>query len=64
MTGKDVRPWEVTDMVIMGISIVDPDLPIMMTPGITVSGVIGVILRMTRHIVTLPRGGGARLCHD
>ena len=24
--GKDVRPWEATDMAIMGISIVDPDL--------------------------------------
>ena len=30
-------------MVIMGILIVNPDNLIMMTPGITVSGVIGVL---------------------
>ena len=41
-----------TDMAVTGILIVDPDLPIMMTPGITVSGVIGLILMMTSDILT------------
>ena len=52
MTRKDARPWVATDMAVTGILIVDPDLPIMMTSGITVSGVIGLILMMTSDIVT------------
>ena len=52
MTGTDVKPWVATDMDITGISIVDPDIPIMLTPGITVSGVVGLILMRTRNIVT------------
>ena len=38
MIGKDVRHWEATDMVIMGILIVDPDHLIMMTQGFTRPG--------------------------
>ena len=38
----EMHDWEATDTVIMGILIVDPDHLIMMTPGITVSGVIRV----------------------
>ena len=43
----------VMDIVIMRILIVNPGHPIMMTHEITVSGMIGVILRMLKDIVTL-----------
>ena len=39
-------------MVIMGTLIVDPVPPIAMTHGITASGVIGVMWKMTKDIVT------------
>ena len=39
-------------MVIMGTLIVDPVPPITMTHGITESGVIGVMWKMTKDIVT------------
>ena len=51
-------------MVITGISIVDPDLPIMMTTGINVRGVIGLILMMTRDIVTPSLRRWGRICHN
>ena len=42
-------------MVIIGTLIVDPVPPITMTHGITVSGVIGVMWKMTKDIVTSSR---------
>ena len=46
------------DMIIMRVSIVDPGHPIMMTPGITRSGIIGAILRLLKDIMTFPQARG------
>ena len=42
-------------MIIMRVLIVDPGHPIMMTPGITESGMIGAILRIPKDIMTFFR---------
>ena len=48
-------------MIIMRVLIVDPGHPIMMTPGITRSGMNGAILRILKDIMTFSQANSLAL---